>query len=43
VQAWDPLVLASAVVLLLLVVVAAASIPAVRATAVDPNRSLRAE
>ena len=43
VQAWDPLVLATAVGLLLLVVVAAASIPAARATAVDPNRSLRAE
>jgi predicted permease len=43
VKAWDPLSLGAAVMSLLAVVVVACSVPAARATAVDPNRALRAE
>ena len=41
--AADPLVLASAAITMLLIVVVATSIPAIRASRVDPNAVLRAE
>ena len=43
VSAWDPISLGAAVSALFAVVAMASAIPAARATAVDPNRSLRAE